>query len=243
MIHNELIETKLCCDCLERQTLINFPRDDYTNKRTGEKVKNFRSRCKKCYNTSRPNYKKSTEPGMCIGCEKVLPASDFKHCRTRPSGLNSRCNKCQHLEKLQYLSSNVYVFLKELYTSARSRAKKGGEKQSSRSMDVVCRPPPIPFDLTFEEWVDIYHKQEGLCRESGIKMLYNLLENYENPDIPSCKKNLYNISPDQIVAGKGYTKDNLQFVCVIINQMKSDYSIETFRYVCGKIHLKSLSTV
>jgi hypothetical protein len=234
------IETKVCCDCLEQLTLTNFPRDDYT-KKNGEKVEQYRSRCKTCYNESRPDYKKSTEPAKCIGCEEVLPASKFKHCRTRPSGLNSRCNKCQHLEKLKYLSSDPRVFIKDLYTSARARAIKGGGKQSSRS-NVDCRPPPLLFDMTFQEWMDVYYKQEGLCGESGIKMKYNVIENYMNPNGPY-KKNIYNISPDQIVPGKGYTKENLQFVCAIVNQMKSDLPTETFRDMCGKIHLKSLSAV
>ena len=236
---DDTIETKVCCDCLERQTLTNFPRDDYTNK-NDEKVKHYRPRCKTCYNNSRPNYKKSTESAVCIGCEETLPASKFKHCRTKANGLNSRCNACQHLEKLKYLSSNPYVFIRELYTSARNRARKGGGRQSNRS-NVESRPPPIPFNMTLQEWIDVYNKQEELCAESGIKMLYNLTENYKNNEL--AKPNLYNISPDQIVPGKGYTKDNLQFVCAIINQMKSDLPIETFRHICGEIHRKSLSAV
>jgi hypothetical protein len=236
---DDTIETKVCCDCLERQALTNFPRDDYTNK-NDEKVKHYRPRCKTCYNNSRPNYKKSMESAVCIGCEEILPASNFKHCRTKANGLNSRCKKCQHLEKLKYLSSNPHVFIRELYMSARNRARKGGGKQSNRS-NVESRPPPIPFNMTLQEWIYVYNKQEGLCAESGIKMLYNLTENYKNNEL--AKPNLYNISPDQIVPGKGYTKDNLQFVCQIINQMKSDLPTETFRHICGEIHRKSLSAV
>ena len=236
---NDTIETKVCCDCLERQALTNFPRDDYTNK-NGEKVKHYRPRCKTCYNNSRPKYKKSTESAVCIGCEEILPASNFKHCRTKQNGLNSRCNKCQHIEKLKYLSSDPRVFIKELYTSARSRAKKGGGKQSSRS-NVESRPPPVPFDLSVQDWIDIYDNQNGLCAETGIKMTYDVIENYNNYEL--ARPNLYNISPDQIIAGRGYTKDNLQFVCQIINQMKSDLPTETFRHICGEVYRKSLSAV
>lgn len=32
----------------------------------------------------------------------------------------------------------------------------------------------------------------------------------------------------RIDSSKGYTKENVQLVCVIINRMKNEYSMETF---------------
>ena len=44
-----------------------------------------------------------------------------------------------------------------------------------------------------------------------------------------------NVSVDRIDSNKGYTKNNVQLVCMAINQMKSDMSIEELLYFCEHI--------
>ena len=44
-----------------------------------------------------------------------------------------------------------------------------------------------------------------------------------------------NLSIDQIVQGKGYTKDNVQLVCMAVNQLKSDWDMDTVLYICKMI--------
>ena len=45
----------------------------------------------------------------------------------------------------------------------------------------------------------------------------------------------YNISPDQIDAGKGYVRGNVQFVCAQVNMMKGELSIEALVHISRKI--------
>ena len=44
-----------------------------------------------------------------------------------------------------------------------------------------------------------------------------------------------NISIDQIEPGKGYTLDNIQLVCSAVNQLKSNWNMDTVLYICKSI--------
>jgi hypothetical protein len=41
-----------------------------------------------------------------------------------------------------------------------------------------------------------------------------------------------NLSIDKIDHNKGYTKDNIQLVCMAVNEMKNDRTIEELKYFC-----------
>lgn len=44
-----------------------------------------------------------------------------------------------------------------------------------------------------------------------------------------------NVSIDRIDSDKGYTIDNVQLVCMAVNQMKSDLTNEELMYFCNNI--------
>lgn len=44
-----------------------------------------------------------------------------------------------------------------------------------------------------------------------------------------------NVSVDKINPGKGYTLDNIQLVCMEVNQMKSDLDMQTLLFLCKSI--------
>lgn len=44
-----------------------------------------------------------------------------------------------------------------------------------------------------------------------------------------------NVSIDRVDSTKGYTKNNIQLVCSIINKMKLDMTIKELTYYCSKI--------
>jgi hypothetical protein len=46
---------------------------------------------------------------------------------------------------------------------------------------------------------------------------------------------LTNLSIDRIDSKKGYIKDNIQFVCMAINQMKSDLTLDELYFFCENI--------
>ena len=67
--------------------------------------------------------------------------------------------------------------------------------------------------------------KNGECVISKIKMTYEF-DNGRNP---------YNISIDQINPNNGYTEDNIQLVCMAVNQLKSDFTKDVIINLCKEI--------
>jgi hypothetical protein len=67
--------------------------------------------------------------------------------------------------------------------------------------------------------------QSGICALSGIPMTFY----FDSGRVPT------NISVDRIDPKQGYIKGNLQLVCMAVNQMKSDLTIEQLKYFCRSI--------
>ena len=82
----------------------------------------------------------------------------------------------------------------------------------------------IKFNISLDEALHIYYSQNGKCAYS--KKTFTM-------GIPNCP---FKISPDQIIPGGGYTKENIQFVTSRINVMKMDASSEDFVQTIKDIH-------
>ena len=172
----------------------------------------------------------------CARCKITLPISNFRKDDYKSVNgeerycYRSNCNNCNAIIQNIHLSKNPRNYMSQVYRSAKCRSKKNN----------------IPFDLSLDEWCEIYQNQNGLCALSGLKMTHqrqiegNIRRAFSGE---SNHRFLYNISPDQIEPGKGYTRGNLQFVCTMINTMKMSMSTNQFLEFCKLVYLKSLSAV
>jgi len=92
--------------------------------------------------------------------------------------------------------------------------------------------------MKVEDWFAIYEAQDGKCALSGIEMTFTCDKNH--PTVNAGAKHRkwpYNISPDQIDAGKGYVRGNVQLVCSAVNVMKAELPTEVvLRIVCAMYH-------
>ena len=187
----------------------------------------FFSHCKSCqkaYDRARyssANNPRSTEPKKCSNkkCPKagqLQPASCFASHKTASDGLASWCKACENASK----TVSAHVFIRDIFNKAKSRAKKYN----------------TPFDIEVEDWFAIYDAQDGKCALSGIEVTFTRDKNH--PTVNASAKHIkwpYNISPDQIDAGKGYVRGNVQFVCSQVNMMKGELSIEALVHISRKI--------
>lgn len=96
--------------------------------------------------------------------------------------------------------------LVSIYNSAKSRAKK----------------KDIDFTITPEDLLELYHKQDGICAISEMKMNFKTGRRH--------KANAFIISLDRIDPDKGYTKDNIQYLCWQVNKMKSNLTDNEFKF-------------
>ena len=224
----EDVPTKRCSkgeNCVNEggvdQPLTNF----YTRKN------GFYSQCKSCeiaYERARRstlNNPRSTEPKICSNkkCAKVgqlQPASCFGSNKNVSDGLQSWCKACENVSK----TASAHVFIRNLFNAAKGRANRHD----------------TPFDMTLEveDWFAIYDAQGGKCALSGIEMTFTLDKNHPTFNANAKRKKWpYNISPDQIEAGKGYVRGNVQFVCAQVNMMKGEVPTHVLlRIVCAMYH-------
>jgi hypothetical protein len=89
------------------------------------------------------------------------------------------------------------VYLTRALNSSRLRAKKKN----------------VLHDLTLDQIIDLWHKQDGRCALSGVAMTY---------EITNGAPNMYNASLDRKRPGLAYTINNAQLVCARANWIKGD---------------------
>jgi hypothetical protein len=111
--------------------------------------------------------------------------------------------------------------------------KIGGEFSSIRSKTTGwkeflrrARSKGKEFDLTIEDLKEIWERQNGKCPYTGWMLE---LPNYKTAKTPKTA------SLDRIDSSRGYVKDNVQFVSVMANYAKCDFSENEMREFCNVI--------
>ena len=209
--------TKICNKCNKE-----LPRNSeyfrtYRNKyMTGDR---FHDTCRLCEDKDRNKAEWKDGKLRCHCCDNYLDPSEFRLDNTKGyykirDFHGTICKSCQkdNQRKLQERLSEKNKLIKILqarWLGARDRAK-------SKNMY---------FDLTKEFLLDLWDKQEGKCALTGLDMTY---DRYTG-------RTYTNVSIDRIDTNKGYTKDNVQLVCMAANQAKSDLTDEQLYQVCKGI--------
>jgi len=88
-------------------------------------------------------------------------------------------------------------------------------------------------DIDFDYIMELYELQEGKCALSGIEMTLGYDDNHIEEDKQYRKP--FNISIDRINPERGYVKDNVVFICNIVNFFKGSYDTDTVYEVANKI--------
>jgi hypothetical protein len=207
-----------CTKCETTQPIDMFKQQNkkYPDKRC--------SWCKSCMNEyaklyrRKLNYPVSVTEKKCFNCSIIKSYNEFSLCTKDTSGLTTLCKSCTKDKRLIFMK-DVRNFLIQKMSDAKKRTKKNNK---------------IQFDISTEDWIAQYKKQNGICVLTGITMTWEY-SSHENSDFYSSVKYPYNISPDRIDSSKGYTKDNIQFVCNRVNAMKNNMNTEELLYFCKKI--------
>jgi len=92
-----------------------------------------------------------------------------------------------------------------------------------------CKKSGLESNISLDDLKQLWIKQEGKCAISGISMTY-IFANGRTPT---------NVSVDRINSLKGYTQDNVQLVCMAVNQMKSDLTIDQLIFFCKQIVIRN----
>tara|TARA_Y100000389_G_scaffold36222_1_gene30823 strand:- start:12936 stop:13583 length:648 start_codon:yes stop_codon:yes gene_type:complete len=205
---------KTCTKCKEIKCDTEF----HKNKRTAYGLADYCKPCKSAYG-KRNKYERTLNDKQCCVCNETKPASEYHSHTCSTDGLQGRCKSCAFLvQQKSKEKTGVHGFLKDRLRNAKANAKR---KQKDRSISV---------EITHEHLIELYEKQKGLCALSGIEMTHI---SYNTNDFRV--KNPHNISLDRIDSSKGYTPDNVQLVCCIINYMKWDNDMDVFLDACKRV--------
>ena len=147
---------------------------------------------------------------MCPGCLIVIAYTEFTACRINTDGCDTYCKPCKSKKYKKY-GETLLGFLYELCRNLTNNAKSRGIDSKLERGDVI-------------RLIQRYH---GKCALTGYHLTYGRDARHVN--------NIYNVSVDRIDSSMGYTTDNIQPVCWIINKMKSDLTMDQLFNLCFKI--------
>lgn len=186
--------------------------------------------CKECKKNKRYDREYSSDKTklLCHKCMQYKPIAEF-HIDSRPekelekegqyrilyrNGRKSFCKDCaKKVERERYIrrddKSKLYKCIQSKWLGARDRAKR----------------KELEFTITKDDLINKYNEQNGKCALTGIDMTFEMYNN----------RNHTNISIDRIDSNKGYTLDNIQLVCMSVNQFKNDIPMDEFIFICKKI--------
>ena len=149
----------------------------------------------------------------CRGCKKDLPESKFE-----PQKRNSKvatCSRCRREQMYAKVNSSVAAYLTKLHSSLSHNRKKQG----------------FDWDVTVDDFVDIYESQEGRCALSGV-----VLTHYR--DGGGAKS--FNCSVDRINPQLGYTRKNIQIVAYSVNILKGTMDEYEFMWWINNIYRRKV---
>ena len=151
--------------------------------------------------------------------------------KTLKGNFNSsgRCSKCQLLHEHK-INATPLGHIKNILKSMKGNSKKKNKKKGRNFPQ--C-------NLKYQDLIDIFDKQGGLCYYSGIPMTFGMY-----------RDKYWTCSPERINVTKGYTKDNIVLICYEFNTPvytasaiqpeniteDSGWNIDKINYVKSLIH-------
>lgn len=155
-----------------------------------------------------------TKTKKCTMCKQVKPATiDYYFVRQYKSGetgVQSYCKVCAKFRD----GKDPRIFLNSTLCALRNRAK----RQKNSDLHTLVT-------ITTDELLSLYKKQRGRCAMTNVKMTHIRGQGIVRT----------NISIDRIDASGGYTIDNVQLVCHMVNVMKYSNSTTSLLRWCQRI--------
>ena len=125
----------------------------------------------------------------CSSCRKDLPLTAF----VKP---NKQCSVCKQHHNEARISNTYHSYLNNLF---------------NQSKTTNGRTRNLEWQITLDDLVELWEKQEGRCAISGVFLTHH-------KDGSGAKE--HNVSIDRIAGTRGYIPQNVQLVCYRANMLK-----------------------
>lgn len=139
----------------------------------------------------------------CRKCHKLLNLDKFSKCKNNNIGHKYSCKVCNREREYERKSGNPIAFFTDVIRTQKQQLEKRGISE---------------YELERNFLADLFVQQNGKCALSGVDMTL----------ISGKGKIATNASVDRIDGSKGYTKNNVQLVCLMANVCKGTGSNEDF---------------
>lgn len=158
-----------------------------------------------------------TDWQTCQHCMETKPINDYYKVGGQAKNKDRRVLTCKtcYLEK----KNRSFALKPENYIRRSFSQLRHSRKKSS---------PNMAWDITCEDVIEIYFKQNGECALTGIRLDHTRTGDRR-------KRNPFNISIDRIDNDVGYVVSNIQLVCSVVNMMKGGWNESDFLYVCKRV--------
>jgi len=137
----------------------------------------------------------------CSKCRKTLPKTEVHKNKVRYGGLSNECKKCAATRQNMLYRGNRRLRIR--FGALVRRAERLG----------------LPFHITFGEyceWVkSLGQRDSKICLYCGL----SIVESKAFQQLRG-KKRIYGFTIDRIVNDKGYTLNNIHYICFLCNTIK-----------------------
>jgi len=153
---------------------------------------------------------------ICRCCKINKVQEEFYAHKETITGYEYRCKVCNNtatINSINKIRSTIEGYFQYLQSSCKGRAKAGNLEYSLLKGDIYKK----------------FIEQQGMCAITGKQLttIVDLKNKYTRPHT--------NASIDRINPSLGYTLDNIQLVCYIVNIMKHNMSMKQLKYWCRKV--------
>lgn len=146
---------------------------------------------------------------ICETCKKEFTHSQGPNLKT--------CSKdCGRLRRLKYIHNLSQSDFDHLFSRIEKNTRTRAEKSN------------LDFNLDKEYIKTLYLKQDKKCEKTNIPFELSKGNGLK-------ERSPWSISIDRIDNSKGYTKDNVQLVCLMYNLCKSSWTEKEIQEFCAKV--------
>jgi hypothetical protein len=190
-------ECILCDVKIDEDFVKNFKPKEYSN---------LHGFCRSCRKVLR-KYQLIVGGKVCSKCSVDKPFGEFPVHKKTYDGFDSWCKQCRREYRYE-VKQSLDSFFRQKLTCIRDDKRK------------------IFSDLTLQQLIDLWNKQNGKCAISGSQMSHQRNKRQHN---------MSNCSVDRIDSSKDYTLNNIQLVCWTVNRMKGENTQEELIKWCIQI--------
>lgn len=176
----------------------------------------------------------------CTKCKEEKPLADYSDQRRSKDSKEGHCKTCRAaygaaLRRKKILTDPAFA-ARERARNLKNRRQQKSSSWPGWAASIIsatldrARRRGVPHAITKEDVLELVRDQNACCAISGLPLILSAgCGRTKNPFAPSI---------DQIIPGAGYTKDNIQIVCIMANTAKNNWHQSELINFCHAVSKK-----